>query len=195
MQDYFKKYLTEHIFLIENIKNNDLFLNKVEICSNKIISALNKNKKIIFAGNGGSAAEAQHMSAELVGKLNLDRNALKSISLTTDTSIMTSIANDYDFKYLFSRQIEALGEKGDILIVYSTSGKSKNIKQAIKVAVEKKIFVIGLCGQNGFQSNNCDIELKVSSIKTSIIQEAHNLLGHMIFSKVEEEIFCKKKIK
>ena len=136
MCNYFKKYISEHILLIENIKNNDVFLNK-QTCCDKIISALSKNKKIIFAGNGGSAAEAQHMSAELVGKLNFERDALNSISLTTDTSILTSISNDYDFKYLFSRQIEALGEKGDVLIVYSTSGKSKNIIQAIKVALEK----------------------------------------------------------
>ncbi len=195
MCNYFKKYISEHILLIENIKNNDVFLNKAQICCDKIISALSKNKKIIFAGNGGSAAEAQHMSAELVGKLNFERHALNSISLTTDTSILTSIANDYDFKFLFSRQIEALGEKGDILIVYSTSGKSKNIIQAIKVALEKNVFVIGLTGQNGFQPNHCNIELKVPSIKTSIIQEAHNLLGHMIFSKVEEVLFNKKKIK
>ena len=112
MCNYFKKYISEHILLIENIKNNDVFLNKAQTCCDKIISALSKNKKIIFAGNGGSAAEAQHMSAELVGKLNFERDALNSISLTTDTSILTSISNDYDFKYLFSRQIEALGEKG-----------------------------------------------------------------------------------
>ena len=194
MRNYFKKYISEHLLLVENIKNDDLILNKIQICCDKIFTALSKNKKIIFAGNGGSAAEAQHMSAELVGKLNLERHALKSISLTTDTSIMTSIANDYDFKYLFSRQIEALGEKDDILIIYSTSGRSKNVIQAINVALEKKIFVIGLTGQSGFQSNNCDIELKIPSFKTSLIQEAHNILGHMIFSKVEEEIFNKKQI-
>lgn len=189
MQVYFENYLNCHLDVVKHILNDKYLMNQIELGTKTILKSLQNKNKIIFAGNGGSAAEAQHMSAELVGKLNFDRETLPGVSLTTDTSAITAISNDYGFSKIFSRQLLSIGKKGDVLIVYSTSGKSLNILNAITCAKKNNISVIGFAGEKGFNNVSCDVEIKVKSQKTSLIQETHNVIGHMIFSYVEEKVF------
>ena len=121
--------------------NTDYYIKKINLVNNLCISALKKKKKIIFCGNGGSAADSQHLCAELVSKFLKNRKPIPSIALTTNTSTLTSIANDFDYKYVFSKQLEALGNEGDVLIAISTSGKSKNIIETFKISKRKKLEV------------------------------------------------------
>ena len=154
-------------------------------------SKLNK-KKIIFCGNGGSASHAQHLACELVVRYKNNRKAINAISLTTDTSNLTAIGNDYDFKYIFSRQLEAIGNKGDICIFLTTSGESKNILEAAKVAIKKKISCYSFSGKGGGKlkkliKNNIIINSNI----TSAIQSSHLILGH-IYCKELENFIIKK---
>lgn len=154
--------------------------------------SLRKGNKIIFAGNGGSAADAQHLAGELINRFGFERPGLAAIAITTDTSILTSISNDYGFNNLFARQIEAIGKKGDVLISLSTSGNSANILQGIKEAKKAGIVTIGLTGKSGGKMKNlCDLMLRVPSGDTPRIQEAHILIGHIICSSVENTLFGK----
>lgn len=155
--------------------------------------ALRRGGKIMFAGNGGSAADAQHLAAELVGKLNFDRPGLAAISLTDNPSIITAIGNDYGFEHIFSRQIEALGNCDDVLIAMSTSGNSKNIINAIFKAGSYNIFVIGMTGLTGgimAKDDSCDILFQSSSDNTQEIQEEHMRLGHSICGLIEKDMFA-----
>ena len=155
-----------------------------------IISAYKKGKKTLLAGNGGSAADAQHIAGEFVSRFNFDRPALASIALSTDTSILTAIGNDYGFSKLFSRQIEANGIEGDVFIGISTSGNSENILNALKACKEKKITTIGLTGNRDSKMVElCDICIKVPSNHTPRIQESHILIGHILCGIVEKELF------
>ncbi len=156
------------------------------------VRSLRAGGKIFFAGNGGSAADAQHLAAELVGKLNFDRPPLAAIALTTDTSILTAIGNDYGFEQVFSRQIEALGNAEDVLIAMSTSGNSKNIIRAIETAYNFNITVIGKTGRAGgtmLECGLCDILFRAGSDNTQEIQESHMRLGHEYCSLIEREMF------
>jgi D-sedoheptulose 7-phosphate isomerase len=154
------------------------------------VKSLKYKGTIFFIGNGGSAADAQHLAAELVGKLNYDRPPLAAISLTTDTSIITAIGNDYGFEYIFSRQIEAIGKAGDVLIAMSTSGNSANVLKAMDVARKSNMHVIGLTGGNtsGFDSR-CDIIYNSPSTNTQEIQEDHIKLGHIFCGLIEAAMF------
>ena len=148
--------------------------------------------KTMLAGNGGSAADAQHIAGEFVSRFYFDRPGIPSIALTTDTSILTAIGNDYGYDRLFARQVQAQGVKGDIFIGISTSGNSTNIIEALKVCKEKEIISIGLTGQSGGKmADLCDYCIKVPSNCTPRIQESHIVIGHIICAIVEEEIFGK----
>ena len=164
--------------------------NKDIIVASKIISeAFKKNNKLLICGNGGSASDAQHFSAELVGRFKKDRVSLPALALNTDTSSITAIANDYDYKMVFSRQIEGLGQKGDILLAISTSGNSKNIKEAIKSAKKKKITTIGLTGKNkSIVWKASDYCIAVPSKETSHIQEMHIIVLHLLCILIEKNI-------
>jgi len=154
-----------------------------------IKKALKMNKKIMLCGNGGSAADAQHLAAEFVNKFHIHRKALHAIALTTDTSIITAISNDSSFDYIFSRQIEAIGNEGDVLIVISTSGNSKNIKIASEIALKKNIITIGFLGNDGGKVKDyIDFPFIIPSKITPRIQEVHIILGHIICDLVEQEI-------
>ena len=156
------------------------------------IEAYKNGNKTLIAGNGGSAADAQHIAGEFVSRFYFDRPGLASIALTTDTSIITAIGNDYGYEKLFSRQVQANGVKGDIFIGISTSGNSKNIIEALKECREKGIITVGLTGNSGgLMAKECDYCIKVPSNKTPRIQESHILIGHIICAIVEEEIFGK----
>ena len=160
--------------------------------SEKCVEVYKNGHKTLLAGNGGSAADAQHIAGEFVSRFYFDRPGLASISLTTDSSILTAIANDYGFEKLFSRQLEANGVKGDMFIGISTSGNSKNVIEALKTAKENYIVTVGLTGASGGEmADLCDYCIKVPSQETPRIQEAHILIGHIICSVVEEELFGK----
>ncbi len=178
--------LKEHIQVIEQTINK--FEDDINFIANKCIERLESDGKIIVFGNGGSAADAQHMVAELVGSFsNKKRQALAAIALTTDTSTLTSISNDYSYDEVFSRQLKALASKKDVVIGISTSGKSKNIVNALKVAKEKKCFVVGLSGNNGGDIDTiCDTNIIVSSNHTSRIQETHLFIEHSICEIIDK---------
>jgi D-sedoheptulose 7-phosphate isomerase len=153
------------------------------------VAALNSGGKLLFAGNGGSAAEAQHFSAEMVGRFLKERRPLPAIALNTDTSALTAIGNDYGYEQVFARQVEALGNKGDVLIVMSTSGRSKNIVQAMTAARDKGVSTIALTGIHPRDMGElADVVLKVPSSHTPQIQEGHLVLGHLLCALVENRI-------
>lgn len=154
------------------------------------VVALQRGNKLLIAGNGGSAADAQHWAAELVSRFNYDRPGLSAIALTTDTSALTAIGNDYGFERVFARQIEALGRKGDVLFAISTSGNSRNILAAIEAAHAMGIEVVGFTGRKGgAMACCCTVCLHMPSDETPKIQEGHELVGHMICGMVEREMF------
>ncbi len=146
--------------------------------------------KLLFAGNGGSAADAQHMAGEFVSRFAFDRPGLPAVALTTDTSILTAIGNDYGYERIFERQVEALGREGDILFAYSTSGNSTNIVKALARAREKAITTVGLTGKHkGAMNVLCDYVLEIPSASTPKIQEGHLVVGHALCGVVEECLF------
>jgi len=191
--DFIRQQIEESL-KVRNLLLEDSVIQKsireaAAICS----KSLKKGNKIIFAGNGGSAADAQHLAGELVNKFCFERPGLAAIAITTDTSVITSISNDYGFDKLFARQIEAIGKKGDVLVSLSTSGNSVNIIEGIKEARKAGIIAIGLTGKSGGRmSRLCDITIKVPSDETPRIQEAHILIGHIICSSVENILFRNK---
>jgi len=158
----------------------------------KAIETYKNGHKTLIAGNGGSAADAQHIAGEFVSRFYFDRPGLASQALTTDTSILTAVANDYGFEKLFARQIQANGECGDMFIAISTSGNSANILEALKECKGKGIISVGLTGESGGKmSDICDYCIRVPSSSTPRIQESHILIGHIICSVVEEALFGK----
>jgi D-sedoheptulose 7-phosphate isomerase len=159
---------------------------------NKIYKTFKKGGKVFICGNGGSAADAQHLSAEFLVRLNprKNRKPIPIISLAMDTSTLTACGNDYGFKYIFSRNLEALSNKNDILIVISTSGNSENIREVLKLSKKKKIFSIAFLGSNGGKAKELsNLNLIVPSSKVSKIQECHIFIGHFILNRVEEMLF------
>jgi len=156
----------------------------------KLVEILRGGHKVLFFGNGGSAADAQHLAAELVGRFGPDRAALPGISLSTDTSILTALGNDYGYEKVFSRQIEALGQKGDAAIGISTSGNSPSILEALDTARAKGLFTIGFTGESGGKMNDrADVLFRVPSRQTPRIQETHLLLGHILCDLADRELF------
>jgi D-sedoheptulose 7-phosphate isomerase len=161
------------------------FVKLVGLC----VSSIRGGGKIMLAGNGGSAADAQHIATELTVRYVQDRPPIAALALTTDTSTLTAAGNDYGFDHVFSRQISALGQKGDIFIAISTSGNSPNILHAIEAARKKNITVIGLTGRDGGKMKSlCDLSLVVPSTITARIQEIHILVGHLLCGALEREL-------
>ncbi|MCB2082162.1 MAG: D-sedoheptulose 7-phosphate isomerase [Hyphomicrobiales bacterium] len=155
-----------------------------------MVERLRNDGKILFAGNGGSAADAQHLAGELVSKLCFDRPGLAAIALTTDTSILTAIGNDYGYERLFARQVEALGRSGDVLVAFSTSGRSPNILRGLEAAKEAGMITVGFTGHKGGDMLPlCDYVIQIPSDETPKIQEGHIALGHIICALVERAIF------
>ena len=180
---YLKSFQNDFNLFIKK-SNEDIFI------ASKIISeAFKNNNKLLICGNGGSASDAQHFSAELIGRFKKERASLPAIALNTDTSSITAIANDYNYKKIFSRQIEGLGQKGDILLAISTSGNSHNIKEALKVAKKKNIITIGLTGKNmSILLKESDYCIAVPSYQTSHIQELHIIVLHLLCILIEKNI-------
>jgi D-sedoheptulose 7-phosphate isomerase len=165
----------------------------MKAAADALLSAFRSGHKAFFFGNGGSAADAQHLAAELVGRLTAERPAIAAIALTTDTAILTAVGNDYGFDEIFRRQIEAIGVAGDVFLGISTSGASKNVLGALGAARKKGMTTIGLTGATGGEmAALCDHCLKVPSRETQKIQEAHIVLGHILCGLIERLVFPAK---
>ena len=194
-KDKLSQYVTQEIN--EALRAAKLtFLIKSEIIqAAKILAeSILSGGKAIICGNGGSAAEAQHMAAELVGRFEIERPGIPAVSITSDTAILTSASNDYSFDLVYARQIEALGDDKDVLICFSTSGNSENIVQALKTAKTKGMTAILIAGESAGKSKNlADVEIKVKSSRTCRIQEIHSVITHIICGFVEKEICRGKK--
>ena len=161
----------------------------IQAAAELMIKALSNSGTIFFCGNGGSAADAQHLAAELIGRYKKNRDPLKAIALTTDSSILTAVSNDFTFEEVFSRQLQALAQKNDLLYAISTSGKSKNIIQAIKMSKKNKMKVIGVTGDDGGEMNDiCDILIKVPAESPDRIQEMHIAVGQIICELIENKL-------
>ena len=187
MKDYIHKYLettSENFIALKNQTG------AISSAVNQIVSSIKSGNKVIFCGNGGSASDAQHLATELIGRYKDERDSLPAIAITTDTSALTAIGNDYGFENIFSRQIEGIGKSGDTLVAISTSGMSKNVINAVKSAKKIEISTIGFTGKNESElSKLCDICIHAQNEKTNHIQEMHIAVGQLICEIVEKEVF------
>ncbi len=185
-----KEQIEKSIQTKQAILANKELMDQIARAAEVTTNAYRNGKKTLLAGNGGSAADAQHIAGEFVSKFYFDRPGIPSVAITTDTSILTAIGNDYGFERLFARQVEAQGNTGDVFIGISTSGNSANILRALEVCREKGIFTICLTGESGGKMKDaCDICIKVPSSETPRIQESHIMIGHIICCIVEENMF------
>ena len=182
-------YLTaihEHIMVVEQLKKQQHLFEEIAV---RMIDAIREGKKILWCGNGGSAADSQHLAAEIVGRFRRERRAWASIALTTDTSILTAVGNDYGYDSIFARQVEGLCQPGDLLVGLSTSGNSPNVCNAIECARSLGAFTVGMTGESGGKlANLTQACLRVASAETARIQECHILFGHMLCDRIELEL-------
>lgn len=189
-----EQVIFEHEHLISLLKQNKEFISKIDRAVSMLATAIKNKKKILVCGNGGSAADSQHLAGELVGRFQKEREPIECISLTTNTSIITAIGNDYGFDRIFARQIDATGKNGDVVILISTSGKSTNIIEAAKSARMKKMKIISLTGyEPNMLSEMSDLTISVPSKSTPRIQEIHSIIIHLICGILEETLFSHEK--
>ena len=189
MKELIKTHILEHKSILDSVMQLDDSIEKV---ANLFVQSLEKGGTILWCGNGGSASDSQHLAGELVGRFVGERKPLKSIALTADSAVTTCIVNDYGFEHIFSRQVEALGLKGDILVGISTSGNSRNVLNAFEVAKKKGITTVGLLGKGGGKAKSLASEsILVSSNSTARIQEMHILIGHILCDLIEEGLNLK----
>ena len=187
---FIKSYINNSISTKTKILNDEKILAVIQKVAEVIVDAYKNDKKVLTAGNGGSAGDAQHIAGELVSKFFFDRPGLSAFALSTDTSILTAIGNDYGYEYSFARQVQANANEGDVFIGISTSGNSKNIVKAIEEAKKKGVVTVGLVGEKECEMDKiCDYIIKVPSISTPTIQESHIMIEHIICAIVEEAIF------
>ncbi len=190
MNDKIKKIISDSIAVKTALLNDDEMLNKLQQIADMMVNALQKDGRIYFCGNGGSAADAQHLAAEFSGRFYTDRRALPSEALHCNTSYLTAVANDYSFDVIYARLIDGIGNKGDFLVGLSTSGNSANIVKAFETARQKNIITVGFTGKNGGKMKELsDFLINVPSTDTPRIQESHIMLGHIICQLVEEQFF------
>jgi D-sedoheptulose 7-phosphate isomerase len=185
-----KSIIGASIDVKKEILGNEHFIQNIETIVNVVTDAFQQGKKVLFCGNGGSAADAQHLAAEFSGRFYKNRKALPSEALHCNTSYLTAVANDYSYDVIYSRLVEGICEAGDVLIGLSTSGNSKNIMNAFAAAKDKKVVTIGFTGGSGGQMKDLsDYLVNVPSTDTPRIQESHIMIGHIICELVEEKIF------
>ena len=190
MQNYIKSQIEASAQTKLKMLEDKALLEKIESVARACVKLYHNKKKTILAGNGGSAADAQHIAAELVGRYGFDRPSIPSLALTTDSSNLTAIGNDYGYDKVFSRQIEGMGQEGDLFIGISTSGNSQNVINAFESAKKMGITTVALVGRDGGKmAQLADIALIVPSRMTPRIQESHILIGHMICDIIEKELF------
>ena len=177
----------------QDILNDSTLLEGIQDVADAMFTALNQGHKVLFCGNGGSAADAQHLAAELSGRFYFDRDPLPSEALHCNTSYMTAVANDYGYEEVYARMIKGSGLAGDVLVGLSTSGNSKNILRALEVAKDKGIVTVAFTGSTGgLMKNTVDFLLNVPSVDTARIQESHIMIGHILCQLVEERLFGAK---
>ena len=187
MNQIIEERLADHLKVLKELMKSDLPL-KLEQCAVLIEKALAEGHKVLLCGNGGSAADSQHLAAEFVGRFQRERKGLPAIALTVNTSILTAVANDYGYDTVFARQVQALGEPGDVLVGLSTSGNSKNVLLAIEEAKAKGIACIGMTAEGGGKMEEaCNICLAVPAKVTARVQEMHILMGHILCELVDHE--------
>ncbi len=192
INEYISNQVAKSIDVKQKLLDSQELMDLIQEVALKCVEVYRNGNKTLIAGNGGSAADAQHIAGEFVSRFYFDRPGLASVALTTDTSIMTAIGNDYGYEKLFSRQVQANGIEGDMFIGISTSGNSANVVEALKECKEKGIITVGLTGEKGgLMAEMCDFCIKVPSNETPRVQEAHILIGHIICAVVEEAIFGK----
>lgn len=185
-----RNHIEQSISVKSMLLSDSAFMAQLVEISSCCIDALENGNKMLFAGNGGSAADAQHIAAEFVSRFEFDRPGLSAFSLSTDTSVITAIANDYGYHNLFSRQIESNGVEGDIFFGITTSGRSENIIKAFESASSKGLITVGLTGSHGSDRlTQCDYVISVPSNDTALIQESHIMTGHIICGLVESVVF------
>ena len=185
-----KNIVQASIDVKSSVLKNEQLMQTVRDCINVLVNAFKSGNKVMFCGNGGSAADAQHLAAEFSGRFYTDRDALPAEALHCNTSYLTAVANDYSYDVIYSRLVKGTGNKGDVLVGLSTSGNSKNIINAFDVAREKGIITIGFTGESGGKMKTIsDYLINVPSNDTPRIQESHIMLGHIICQLVEEEYF------
>jgi len=190
VSDYVKGQLGRSLEVLQAILADAQLLAGVERAADLCVEAVTSGRKILLAGNGGSAADAQHIAAELVSRFAYDRPGLAALALTTDTSALTAIGNDYGYEHLFARQVQAVGAAGDVFIALSTSGRSPNVLAALQQARAKGLRTIGLTGSAGQAMEPlCDLLLRVPAAETPKIQEAHITLGHILCGLIERRCF------
>ncbi|MGB5299555.1 MAG: D-sedoheptulose 7-phosphate isomerase [Thiogranum sp.] len=188
--DAILREISESISVKQKIREDEALVNSIRQVADECISAYRRGNRVLLAGNGGSAADAQHIAAELVSRYAFDRPGLASIAFTTDTSMLTAIGNDYGYDQIFRRQLEANGRQRDVFIGISTSGNSSNVLTALQCAQELGIVAVGLTGQGGVKMRAfCDYCIEVPSMSTPRIQESHIMLGHIICGLVEGALF------
>lgn len=188
--DIIKAQVAESVRVKQDLLSDAAVMEKVSIVADVMIKAYRGGHKTLWAGNGGSAADAQHMAGELVNKFTFDRPGLPALSLSTDTSIITAVGNDYGFDRLFARQVEAQGCPGDVFIGISTSGRSKNIVEALKACREKGITSVAIVGADPCPLDEADHVIHVPSTVTPRIQECQTLIGHILCYLVEQSLFA-----
>lgn len=186
---YIKNYIESSIEVKQAVLTDEDLINKISQVASLCCDAISNGNKILIAGNGGSAADSQHIAAEFVSRFFYDRPGLPAFALTTDTSILTAVGNDYGYENVFARQVQAVGKEGDIFVGISTSGSSKNILKAFDVAKENGIKTVGLCGDKGPILDCSEICLSVPNSITPYIQESHIMIGHIICAMIEMTIF------
>ncbi len=190
MSDKIRNIISASIQTKEQILNDDVFIKKIEEAVDVIINAFQKGNKVLFCGNGGSAADAQHLAAEFSGRFYLNRRALPSEALHCNTSYLTAVANDYSYDVIYARIVDGTCVEGDVLIGLSTSGNSANIIKAFEVAKEKKVVTMGFTGATGGKMKDIsDHFFNIPSTDTPRIQESHIMVGHIICQLVEEKMF------
>ena len=190
MKEKIKNIIVESVAVKNKILADEKLLSTIEKVTTAIVDALKNNHRIYFCGNGGSAADAQHLAAEFSGRFYTDRDALPAEALHCNTSYLTAVANDYSFDVIYSRLIKGIGQKGDVLIGLSTSGNSKNILLAFETAKQKEIITVGFTGETGGKmKESSDYLINVPSKDTPRIQESHITIGHIICQLVEEKYF------
>ena len=190
--DKIKKIIKASIDTKQSVLQNEGLLKTIAASVDLIVNAFRNGNRVYFCGNGGSAADAQHLAAEFSGRFYTDRKALPAEALHCNTSYLTAVGNDYGFDEIYSRLIDGIGEKGDVLVGLSTSGNSPNILKALKTAKKKEMITIGFTGKSGGEMRTlCDHLINIPSTDTPRIQESHIMVGHIICQLVEEKYFAK----
>ena len=190
MHNKIRNIISESVAVKKNLLEDDSLINTIDEVAHVIVKSFKQGNRVYFAGNGGSAADAQHLAAELSGRFYTDRDALPAEALHCNTSYLTAVANDYSYDVIYARLIKGIANKGDVLIGLSTSGNSGNIMQAFEMARQKGVITVGFTGATGGKMKACsDYLINIPSTDTPRIQESHILVGHIICQLVEEEYF------